>query len=59
VRASTSGPAGPPPEAIRSAVRVVLNDGSYLRRARELEIEFGQRDGIAEIAALVEEVTGN
>ncbi len=40
-------------------MQVVLNDGSYLRRARELETEFAQRDGIAGIAALVEEVTGN
>jgi MGT family glycosyltransferase len=49
----------PTPDAIRGAVRRVLDDGSYLRRARELETDFAQRDGIAEIAALVEELTGN
>lgn len=46
----------PSREAIRAAVRDVLSDGRYLRRARELESAFAQRDGVAEIAALVDEV---
>jgi MGT family glycosyltransferase len=41
---------------LRRAVREVLDDGRYLSRARELEVAFAQRDGIAEIAALVGEV---
>ena len=46
----------PTPGAIRAAVRTILNDGCYLRRARELETAFARRDGVAEIAALVDEV---
>jgi UDP:flavonoid glycosyltransferase YjiC (YdhE family) len=46
----------PTPTMIRSAVREILDDGRYLRRARELEAAFAQRDGIAEIAALVDDV---
>jgi MGT family glycosyltransferase len=42
--------------AVRAAVREVLNDGRYLRRARDLEAAFARRDGVAEIAALVDEV---
>ncbi|MEO3761208.1 nucleotide disphospho-sugar-binding domain-containing protein [Mycobacterium sp. B14F4] len=42
--------------AVRTAVREVLNDDGYLRRARELEVAFARRDGVAEIAALVDEV---
>jgi MGT family glycosyltransferase len=49
----------PSAEVIRGAVRRVLSDGRYLRRARELEADFARRDGIAEIAALVDDVTGN
>ncbi len=41
---------------IRDAVREVLDDDRYLRRARQLEAAFAQRHGIAEIAALVDEV---
>jgi MGT family glycosyltransferase len=41
---------------LRNAVREILDDGRYLSRARELEVAFAQRDGIAEIAALVDEV---
>jgi UDP:flavonoid glycosyltransferase YjiC (YdhE family) len=41
---------------IRDAVRTVLADERYLRRARELEVAFAQRDGVAEIAALVNEL---
>jgi UDP:flavonoid glycosyltransferase YjiC (YdhE family) len=46
----------PSPATIRDAVRELLDDGSYLRRARELEAAFAQRHGIAEISALVDEV---
>jgi UDP:flavonoid glycosyltransferase YjiC (YdhE family) len=46
----------PTPATIRNAVHEVLNDGRYLRRVRELEADFARRDGIAEIAALVDEV---
>lgn len=46
----------PSPAMVRAAVREILDDQRYLRRARELETAFAQRDGIAEIAALVDEV---
>ena len=46
----------PSPRAIRAAVRKVLGDGRYLRAARNLEVAFARRDGVAEIAALVDEV---
>lgn len=46
----------PSPRAIRAAVRKVLGDGRYLRAARDLEVAFARRDGVAEIAALVDEV---
>lgn len=46
----------PGPGAIRAAVRKVLGDGRYLRAARNLETAFARRDGVAEIAALVDEV---
>jgi len=46
----------PTPAMIRDAVRELLDDGEYLRRARELEAAFARRHGIAEIAALVDEV---
>jgi UDP:flavonoid glycosyltransferase YjiC (YdhE family) len=46
----------PTPYAVRAAVREVLNDDSYLRSARALETAFARRDGVAEIAALVDEV---
>jgi MGT family glycosyltransferase len=48
----------PTAKAVRNAVRQVLGDGSYLRRARELEAAYAQRDGVAEIAALIDEVVG-
>ncbi|MDX1882085.1 nucleotide disphospho-sugar-binding domain-containing protein [Mycolicibacterium sp. 120270] len=48
----------PTAKAIRAAVREVLGDGRYLRRARELEAAYAQRDGVAEIAALIDEVIG-
>jgi MGT family glycosyltransferase len=46
----------PTAKAIRYAVREVLGDGRYLRRARSLEAAYAQRDGVAEIGALVDEV---
>ncbi|WNG91286.1 glycosyltransferase [Mycobacterium sp. ITM-2016-00318] len=48
----------PTDKAIRHAVREVLGDGRYLSRARELEVAYAQRCGIAEIAALIDEVVG-
>ncbi|MCW2734011.1 MAG: glycosyltransferase, family [Mycobacterium sp.] len=48
----------PTPATIRRAVHQVLGGGNYLDRARELEADFARRDGIAEIAALVDEVIG-
>jgi MGT family glycosyltransferase len=48
--------ATPTPSAVRAAVREVLDNASYLRSARELEVAFARRDGVAEIAALVDEV---
>ncbi len=46
----------PTAKAIRYAVREVLGDGRYLRRARELEVAYAQRCGVAEIGALIDEV---
>jgi MGT family glycosyltransferase len=46
----------PTPHAVRAAVREVLNNDHYLRSARGLEAAFARRDGVAEIAALVDEV---
>ncbi len=46
----------PTPGAVRAAVREVLTDGRYLGAARMLEAAFARRDGVAEIAALVDEV---
>jgi UDP:flavonoid glycosyltransferase YjiC (YdhE family) len=48
----------PSQAAVRTAVRNVLNDGRYLCAARKLEAAFARRDGVAEIAALVDEVIG-
>ena len=42
--------------AVGAAVREILGDDRYRRRARELEAAFAQRDGVAEIAALLDEV---
>jgi hypothetical protein len=36
----------------------VLGNGSYLARARELEVAYAQRCGVAEIGALIDEVVG-
>jgi UDP:flavonoid glycosyltransferase YjiC (YdhE family) len=41
---------------VRAAVREVLGDGRYQAAARTLETAFARRDGVAEIAALVDEV---
>lgn len=41
---------------IRAAVRKVLTDHRYLHRVRELESAFAQRDGVAEIGVLIDEV---
>jgi len=46
----------PTPPMIRDAVREILGDGRHLQRAREFEVAFARRDGIAEIAALVDEI---
>ncbi len=46
----------PTPTMIRGAVREILGDRRFLCRARKFEAAFAQRDGIAEIAALVDDV---
>jgi MGT family glycosyltransferase len=46
----------PSPAAVRSAVHRIRSDGRYLRNARRLEAAFARADGVAEIAALVDEV---
>ena len=46
----------PSPKMVRGAVREVLANDRYLRRARELEAAFARLEGVAEIAALVDEV---
>ncbi len=48
----------PTTKAIRHAVREVLGDGRYRNRARALEAAYAQRFGVAEIAALIDEVVG-
>ena len=48
----------PTPRAVRAAVRDVLNDRRYLDAARRLEAAFARRCGVAEIAALIDEVIG-
>ena len=46
----------PTAAALKSAVDRVCTDDRYLRNARRLEAAFARRDGVAEIAALVDEV---
>ncbi|HEY9263408.1 MAG TPA: nucleotide disphospho-sugar-binding domain-containing protein, partial [Mycobacterium sp.] len=46
----------PSPAAIASAVHQIRSDVRYLRNARRLEAAFARHDGVAEIAALVDEV---
>jgi MGT family glycosyltransferase len=41
---------------VRRAVRQVLEDDTYLTAARHLQRAYGRRDGVAEIADLVDEV---
>jgi MGT family glycosyltransferase len=41
---------------VRRAVRQVLDDDGYRTAARNLQLAYAQRDGIAEIAALIDEV---
>jgi MGT family glycosyltransferase len=48
--------ATPTSGAVRAAVSEVLNNGRYLRNARRLEAAFARRNGVAEMAALVDEV---
>jgi UDP:flavonoid glycosyltransferase YjiC (YdhE family) len=48
----------PTQSAVRAAVREVLGDNRYLEAARTLEAAFARRDGVAEIAALIDEVIG-
>ena len=43
--------------AIRTAVMEVLSDRRYLDRARSLESQFAQRDGVGEIAEIIDELT--
>ena len=46
----------PTPRALRRAVRDVLTRPRYTDGARRLQAAFAQRDGVSEIAALVDEV---
>ena len=46
----------PSAAVVGDAVREVLRNHRYRSRARELESAFARRDGVAEIAALVDEV---
>lgn len=46
----------PTPAAVRGAVRAVLADPTYRDNARRLETALSRRDGVAEIAALIDEV---
>lgn len=48
----------PSADAIRSAVARLRSDDRYLRNTRRLEAAFARQDGIAEIAALIDEVVG-
>lgn len=49
----------PTAPAIRCAVSAVLTEHTYLRRARELECAFAQRDGVAEMCVLIDEVVAD
>lgn len=49
----TGSPSAP---QLRRAVRDVLTHDHYLQRTRALEAAYARRDGVAEIAALVDEV---
>jgi UDP:flavonoid glycosyltransferase YjiC (YdhE family) len=41
---------------VRRAVRQVLEDDTYLTAARDLQRAYARRDGVAEIADLIDEV---
>jgi MGT family glycosyltransferase len=46
----------PSPAEVNAAVGRIRSDDRYLRHARRLEAAFARRDGVAEIAALIDEV---
>jgi UDP:flavonoid glycosyltransferase YjiC (YdhE family) len=46
----------PSASALRSAVRTVLSDDRYRRAAQRLQSLYAERDGVAEIACLIDEV---
>lgn len=46
----------PTPRALRAAIRAVLHHPHYRNCARTLQTAFAQRDGVAEIALLLDEV---
>ncbi|WP_422746193.1 nucleotide disphospho-sugar-binding domain-containing protein [Mycobacterium sp. WMMD1722] len=46
----------PSPRAVRTAVRSVLDTPGYRENARRMQAALARRDGVAEIAALVDEV---
>ena len=46
----------PSPRALRAAVTEVVHNPQYRTRARSLQTAFAQRDGVAEIALLLDEV---
>lgn len=48
----------PTPAAVAAAYHRIRTDGRYLRNARRLEAAFAQRDGVAEICVIVDEVIG-
>ncbi|MGB3229693.1 MAG: nucleotide disphospho-sugar-binding domain-containing protein [Mycobacterium sp.] len=48
----------PSPTAVAAAVHRVRGEAGFLRNARTMEAAFARRDGVAEIAALVDEVVG-
>lgn len=52
------GTGKPTAAQVGDAVRTVLGDARYRTRARELEGAFAQRNGVAEIAALLDEAIG-
>lgn len=53
INLKTGTPSG---ATVKAAVRRICTDDRYLRNARRLEAAFARRDGVAEIAALVDEV---
>ena len=49
----------PSPDAVAAAVHRIRSEAGFLRNARTMEAAFARRDGVAEIAALVDEVVGD